>query len=360
MTNWVNPWLACDLSTWLRLLLPHWRQLHSRLIPVALAITAHAAMNTLLSPLQRGLVMLLERRGGVSRDPLFVIGHWRSGTTVLHHLLSLDKQFTYPNNYVCFTPHHFLLSEWLLQSGFDWLVPPRRPMDCLPLGAQDPQEDEFALLGLGAPSPYSALAFPQGGLRMAAHVTRDQADKQLMQRWQRKMSWLIRALQVRQHRRVLLKSPPHTWRIPSLLAMYPDAQFVCLTRSPEDTVASTVAMWKSLTAAYALGGTADLRWEQAAIDDYVDFQRTLIQIRGLLEPTQYQEIAFERLLEDPLTTMRQLYRNLKLGDFDLTSPTTIRYLQAIKAHQPQSHSLSASTRQSLKSRMKAADARDGH
>lgn len=26
----------------------------------------------------------------IEHDPIFIIGHWRSGTTLLHHLLSLD------------------------------------------------------------------------------------------------------------------------------------------------------------------------------------------------------------------------------------------------------------------------------
>ena len=117
----------------------------------------------------------------------------RSGTTVLHHLLSLDPQFTYPNNYVCFAPHHFLLTEWLLRDGFNWLAPFRRPTDTLPLGAQDPQEDEFALLGLGAASPYADIAFPQDGLRLADRLAREQVDHRQTRRWQKKMAWFVRA-----------------------------------------------------------------------------------------------------------------------------------------------------------------------
>jgi hypothetical protein len=29
--------------------------------------------------------------------PLFVLGHWRSGTTHLHYLLGLDDRFAFPN-----------------------------------------------------------------------------------------------------------------------------------------------------------------------------------------------------------------------------------------------------------------------
>ena len=29
-------------------------------------------------------------------DPVFILGHWRSGTTLFHNLLALDEQFAYP------------------------------------------------------------------------------------------------------------------------------------------------------------------------------------------------------------------------------------------------------------------------
>ena len=351
MTNWVNPWLACDLLSWARLVVPHWRELRARHVGVLLVVTAAAALNTVLGAVQFGLLMLPGIASRRVRGPLFIIGHWRSGTTVLHHLLSLDPQFTFPNNYVCFAPHHFLLTEWLLRDGFNWLAPFRRPMDALPLQAQDPQEDEFALLGLGALSPYTDMAFPGEGLRLADRLARDQADGAKLRRWRKKMTWFVRALTMRQPRRVVLKSPAHTLRVQTLLSMYPDAQFVSLTRSAEDTVASTIAMWKSMCAAYALGGTTETRWEEAAVEDFLAFQHALCGVRESLGPNQYFEIALEQLIKDPVDTLRHLYESFQLGEFHLTNPIAIRYLQAIRTHVQRSHTLSESARQQLESRI---------
>jgi hypothetical protein len=41
-----------------------------------------------------------------------------------------------------------------------WLIPKQRPMDNMAAGWDRPQEDEFALLTLGAPTPYERMAFP--------------------------------------------------------------------------------------------------------------------------------------------------------------------------------------------------------
>ena len=91
---------------------------------------------------------------------MFIIGHWRSGTTYLHELMSLDARFFSPTTYQCFAPHHFLVSQWLIARYLGFLMPKQRPMDNMAAGWDRPQEDEFALLTLGAPTPYLRMAFP--------------------------------------------------------------------------------------------------------------------------------------------------------------------------------------------------------
>ena len=44
-----------------------------------------------------------------------MIGHWRSGTTLLHELLVLDPRHTFPDTYACFAPNHFLVSGWWMK-----------------------------------------------------------------------------------------------------------------------------------------------------------------------------------------------------------------------------------------------------
>src|SRR5215510_12141658 len=46
--------------------------------------------------------------------PVFVIGHWRSGTTYLHYLLSKDKQFASCTNVDAFTPGALFVGRSLL------------------------------------------------------------------------------------------------------------------------------------------------------------------------------------------------------------------------------------------------------
>ena len=50
-------------------------------------------------------------------DPVFILGHWRSGTTLLHGLMAQDDQFAYPRIYQVSNPHSFLQPADRTSSG---------------------------------------------------------------------------------------------------------------------------------------------------------------------------------------------------------------------------------------------------
>ena len=73
-------------------------------------------------------------RTEITETPIFIVGHWRSGTTMLHELLVLDPRHAYPDTYACFCPNHFLISGRLIPWCLKYLMPARRPMDNMPMG----------------------------------------------------------------------------------------------------------------------------------------------------------------------------------------------------------------------------------
>jgi hypothetical protein len=89
------------------------------------------------------------RRTLIREAPLFIIGHWRTGTTLLHELLILDPRHTHPTTHECLEPNHCLLTEKLLTLALQFLEPSHRPMDNMATGWDRPQEDEFALCMMG-------------------------------------------------------------------------------------------------------------------------------------------------------------------------------------------------------------------
>ena len=161
-------WHGSDLLAWMRLLLRNHFAVQPAYWYIAVVASASSVFNSTMRVLVDACFGGRIARTPIREAPLFIVGHWRTGTTLLHELLILDPRHTFPNNYQCMSPHHFLLTERIIPRLGWFLAPSRRPMDNMEFAWDKPQEDEFALCLLGQPSPYTTIAFPN-------HAPQDQA-----------------------------------------------------------------------------------------------------------------------------------------------------------------------------------------
>src|SRR5262245_27448077 len=110
---WYAPrfWHGMRFSTWMG----HWARNHFAVslskLPSALSITAVTALNSGLAAIDHLLYRRRVAQVEISQSPLFILGHWRSGTTFLHELLIRDPEHTFPSTYQCFVPHHFVFTD---------------------------------------------------------------------------------------------------------------------------------------------------------------------------------------------------------------------------------------------------------
>ncbi|KAG2423478.1 hypothetical protein HYH02_015320 [Chlamydomonas schloesseri] len=151
------------LGPWLSFLWTHWRDIDWGLFWHRVAfLTCMSVVNTLLSAFD----WLLHSRAVAAQplhpEPLFILGHPRSGTTHLHNLLSRDPAFAFANTFHAGFPSSFLALEPArgLLAG---LLAPTRPMDRMALSWELPAEDEIAVNVLSGcrVSPYAALVLPR-------------------------------------------------------------------------------------------------------------------------------------------------------------------------------------------------------
>ncbi|HEX3149903.1 MAG TPA: sulfotransferase [Gemmataceae bacterium] len=319
-------WFGCDLFAWLRLLYRGrfrvgWRKL--RLLPTGTLINSG---HTFLRYVQEGLYGSRIRATKIARPPVFILGHWRSGTTLLHELLVQDPRHNSPNTYQCFDPCHFLLTERLIRKYFSWLLPARRMMDNMPVGWGRPQEEEFALALLGAPSPYLDIAFPNEPHSDYAALDLDGLPAHERALWKRTFLHFLQTVSLRDPRRLVLKSPPHTCRIPALLELFPDARFIHIVRNPVSVYASTVNLWRTLQSMQALQAPDFAGMEERVFTTFNHFHARLAETRGLVPANRFHELKYEDLTKDAVGEMRHIYEHLDLGDFESARPHIDRYV----------------------------------
>ncbi|KXZ43627.1 hypothetical protein GPECTOR_85g357 [Gonium pectorale] len=165
------------LRPWLTLLWRHWRFVDWSVYPHrVLFLSFMACLNSALSLLDTLLFSRAVAAQPLHPEPLFILGHPRTGTTHLHNLISRDPRFAFANTFHAGFPSSFLSlwpARWLL-SG---LLERTRPMDAMALDWDLPAEDEIAVNVLtGGDSPYLALVFPRlWRPQLRAYLTFDRA-----------------------------------------------------------------------------------------------------------------------------------------------------------------------------------------
>ena len=148
------------LSKWVCLLRDNHFAVAPSCLPRFMAITCQSLQNSLFHwNDQRQFGSKVNEL--VVPPPLFLLGHWRNGTTHLHNLLTVDERFAFPNNYQALFPDTFLTAESLHSRSIEFFLPKRRPMDNVEWTMRTPQEDEFALCISTFKSPCMGWVFPQ-------------------------------------------------------------------------------------------------------------------------------------------------------------------------------------------------------
>lgn len=300
------------------------------------------------------------RRTKLVEDPVFVLGHWRSGTTLLHELLVSDPRHTYPDTYASFCPNHFLFSRSWIAWWLGIFLPPKRPMDNMLVHWDAPQEDEWALCNMGIPSPYLTLVFPNHGPQFQEYLDLRNLDPKALAEWKQAFSWFLQALTLQSPKRIVLKTPLHTARVGVLLEMFPKARFVHIVRDPYALFPSTMKTWQRL---YRYHGLQVPHYE--GLEEHVF--KTLIRMYEAFEEDRKQipadrlcEVRYEDLVRDPVGQMERIYTSLDLGDFATARPAVEAYADRTRDYQVNRHELSPELRAQIAQRWRTYFHRYGY
>jgi hypothetical protein len=266
------------------------------------------------------------------KPPLFILGHWRTGTTHLHNLLALDDRFAFPNYYQVTFPHHFLCTESLSSRLGAVFLPRQRPMDNIRIDFQAPNEDEFALCGLTQCSPYVGFSFPRRQEHYDRFLTFRGVPPDTVGRWKAALVLFLKKLTWKYGRPLVLKSPPHTCRIRLLIDLFPDARFVHIHRNPYVVYQSTLHWLRTAGPWFHLQRPGPVDPETRALRVGREMYEVFFEERGLVPTGRLYDIGFEHLEADMIGQVRKLYKGLGLPDFAAVEPRLRAYHNTIAGY----------------------------
>ncbi len=239
------------------------------------------------------------------REPLFIVGLPRSGTTILQMLLAADPEHRSPLMWEVMmpSPPTFADEKRRIQRAtqssnlFNWLAPTFRyvhavgaelPQECVRLMTPTFMSDQFDTMYY-VPS-YRAWFFQQD-LRPAYEYHR-------------------RFLQHLQFRRAvsrwILKAPTHMFAMPALLSVYPDALFVQTHRTPVDAMASVSSLITILRSAFS-NAVEPCTICRDAIRYWSETVDKFLNERDRLATNRICDVEYDQICRDPIAAVGRIY-----------------------------------------------------
>jgi len=261
-------------------------------------------------------------------EPLFLLGYGRSGTTHLHNLLWKDPRFGVITNYQASLQPVALLGRGWLEKRLSGLLPRRRPMDNVAITLDSPQEEEIAFMNSSEHTPLRFMEFPRELPGIYDRYLCDMASNpERLASWKRAYLEILRKASFLNHgKRLVLKTPTNTGRVPVLLDMFPDARFVHIVRNPYRVYQSMRNMYRKVLPGQVLQELDWVKMDAWTVDAYARVMRRFLEDRASIPAGRLFEARYEELDEHPIEVLTQLYDGLGLGGFDEARPHLERYL----------------------------------
>jgi hypothetical protein len=287
--------------------------------------------------LQKLLFWRRIKKTRIEKDPIFIIGHWRSGTTFLANLITRDPQFGFFNILQTYHPSTYLVLKPILHFFGKKVIPKKRPMDNIKLRINLPQEEDYAVANR---SPYSMIhfiAFPASFKKYYyKYGLFEGIEERQLKSWERiYIDELKKATYSAGGKQLVIKTPINTGRIKKLVEMFPDAKFIHIYRNPYNVCLSTQRLYGNFFPMYDLQylvGEEEL--ERNQLDVYEALYTKFFEQEHFIPDGNLVKIRYEEFVEDPYSAVESIYKQLNIQGFEEKSEIFKQYIESEKKYKP--------------------------
>lgn len=257
------------------------------------------------------------------KQPIFIIGNFRSGTTFLHRLLAMDTRSTGMTSWEIFLAPSVTqrkIAHWVMKINRFIGNPISKLIDAFdkalkeysymhPTGLREIEEDSHVLLHVW--SSYNLFAFfPYPEIVRDYIYYDDQVSKEQRENdMDYYQGVLNRHVYANGGKRYISKSPTNSAKVRSLLERFPDAKFINLMRSPDRVIPSTISMYTNHWKTY---GDPEEKYPEVGPKVIMEQARHWYiyphQYLKRLPEDQYLLLTYDDLVADPKGTIEGIYQ----------------------------------------------------
>ncbi|WDI30898.1 sulfotransferase [Hyphococcus flavus] len=263
--------------------------------------------------------------------PVFILGHWRSGTTHLYNIMCESGEWGYVPPVATGLPWDLFGIAKVFSPLLEKALPEHRYIDNIPVTPTSPQEDEIAIANMSEASFYHGIYFPRA---FAENVMRglffDGCSTADIRSWRKQFTYFLRKLYLHQGEKpLLIKNPVYTGRFAMLREMFPEAKFIHIHRNPYDVFVSMRNFYKKLLKEFALQGYDHVDIDETILTVYDRMMRDYERDAMDVPEENLVELRYDELDADPMGAVSKVYEALSLPGFDAAQDKFERYLASV-------------------------------
>ena len=267
--------------------------------------------------------------------PVFILGHWRSGTTHLYNVMCESGEWGFVPPVATGLPWDLFGIAKAFEPLLERALPEHRYIDNIPVTPKSPQEDEIALANMTDLSFYHGIYFPGA---FAYHLQRslffDGCSTAEIRDWRRTFKYFLRKLYLHQgNKPLLIKNPVYTARAGLLRDMFPDAKFIHIHRSPYDVFNSMRNFYTKLLKEFALQSYEHVDIDETIFSVYDRMMHAYEKDAAEIPSSQLVELRYDELDADPIKAIEKCYTGLGIEGFEQSKPDFGDYLTSVKSFQ---------------------------
>ncbi|MBN1624462.1 MAG: sulfotransferase [Clostridia bacterium] len=346
-----------NLIVLIRLLIDNKFVINIRQIPKVLILLISNIINIPFILLQKIFFLGKVEKTKIEKDPVFILGHWRSGTTFLSNLITRDNQFGYFNILQTYHPSTYIFLKPVLHFFGKKVIPKQRPMDNIKVALDLPQEEDYAVANRSLYSMVHFIAFPRNFNKYYYKFGLFEGiGKNQFKSWRRiYLSEIKKATYVAGGRQLVIKTPINTGRIKEILGMFPNAKFIHISRNPYKTCLSTQKLYKNFFPLYDLQYMADDdELEETQLNVYEALYKKYFEQKNLIPEGNLIEIKYESFIKEPLKHIKNIYTDLGLSGYEEAEKEFKAHIDAEKQYTPNSYSYDEKKLAKIKERLSFA------
>ena len=284
----------------------------------------------------------------MKEDPIFIIGHWRSGTTNLHNLLCLDESFGYHSTLQALFPLGFitLSKSKKIKNIISSILPKKRMMDNMDLDINLPQEEEFSLSCITANS-HHCNHFPKTSYNsFKKYVLFEGLSDTKYRNWIKNYKYNVNKTYYSQKKQLVFKNPYNTARVETLIKMYPNAKFIHIYRNPYKVILSAIFDFIKEAEEMSLQNFTENTFYNLNYKLYIENIESFLNAKEKYKDNIF-ELRYEDLVKKPHEEIKKIYKFLN-KDFNVDVQKKLEeYLNTLSDYKTNTYTISQEMKEEI-------------